>query len=87
MKTRMAKKKPISVHVTDEERAQFIAAMTRDHMVDLGPWVAMIVRRYVAGDEETRRQSDIIEAAVLDIQKRMATKDDLSAELFFRGKD
>lgn len=45
---RMAKKKSISVHVTDEERAAFTEAMLKDHMVDLGPWVAKVVREYIA---------------------------------------
>jgi hypothetical protein len=44
----MAKKKSISVHLTDEERAAFTEAMAKDHMVDLGPWIAKVVREYIA---------------------------------------
>jgi hypothetical protein len=75
-------KKAISVHVTDEERSEFMKAMARDHMVDLGPWIATVVRKHIAADQERDRQLDLIEKAVLQIQTSMLTKKDLPFDEF-----
>lgn len=75
-----SKKKAISVHLSEEEKALFHEAMLQDHMVDLGPWIAKVVRQYIAEHEEYREQIGVIERTVLDIQKRMATKDDMRPE-------
>jgi len=75
-----ATKKPVSVHLSDEEKAIFHEAMLQDHMVDLGPWIAKVVRQYIAEHDEYREQISDIERVVKDIQKRMATKEDVAPE-------
>lgn len=51
--------------------------MRADHMVDLGPWIAMVVRKYIAGAEEQAMQLGLIERTVTEIRQRMVTKNDL----------
>lgn len=66
-----------TVNLTPEDVKEFTAAMRSEGFQDLAPWMIAAVRRYVAGTEESRRQIDLIENVVVDIQKRMATKDDV----------
>lgn len=68
----MGKKKPISVHLTDEERQAFEEAMRRDHMVDLGPWIAMVVRKHIAKEQQLTEKLDQIESVISDLQYMMS---------------
>lgn len=71
-----------TVNLTPDDVKEFTAVMRSEGFQDLAPWMVAAVRRYVAGNEENRRQIDLIEKAVLDIQKRMLTKDDLPFDQF-----
>lgn len=69
-----------TINLTPEDVKEFTAVMRSEGFSDLAPWMVAAIRRYVAGHDEYREQIDTIERVVTDIQKRMATKTDVTPE-------
>ncbi len=73
-KTKKDPRTPISVHVTDEERAQFMAGMAADHMVDLGPWCASIIRKHLSDQPKVMEALQRIEGRLDSLEKAVASR-------------